>query len=88
VELKDRSIYQLPNGRELIALVTKGEKVVFYNLSAADAGAFKLDAGGRLVFEGRATAWDTSDLIDTGRVASSDVLATLVEAKQTEDVQL
>lgn len=81
MNLKDRAIYQLPNGRELIAKVSDGE-VVFSNLSADDDREYQLNSEGRLMFDGQITAWDTSDLMETGRVAAPDTVQVLAEATE------
>lgn len=86
MDLKDRAIYQLPNGRELIAQVSDGE-VVFSNLSADDDREYQLNSEGRLIFDGQLTAWDTNDLVETGRVATRETAQVLAEAAQTFDEQ-
>ena len=77
VYLKERAIYQLPNGRELFARVTDEEKAALYNLSASESGEYTVDPEGRLLFNGQLTAWDIDDLSDTGRTAAPDVTAVL-----------
>ena len=80
MEFKERAIYQLPNGRELVAHLTGGNKAILYNLTASEPGRYELNSEGRLLLNGRLTAWEEDDLVDTGRVASQDVAAVLVEA--------
>ena len=77
VDLKERGIYQLPNGRELFARVTNEERAALYILSASESGEYTVDSEGRLLFNGELTAWDLDDLSDTGRTASPDVMAVL-----------
>ena len=77
MSFKERAIYQLPNGRELVARVTDGDRVVLYNLSASVPGQYELNLEGRLLFQGELTAWETRDLHDTGRVASPGLTAHL-----------
>lgn len=67
--LKDQGIYRLPNGRELVARLIAEQQTILYNLSAADPSAYELNPEGRLLFNGRLTAWAINDLRDTGRVA-------------------
>jgi hypothetical protein len=69
MNLKDQGIYRLPNGRELVARRIAEQQTILYNLSAADPAAYELNPDGRLLFNGRLTAWAINDLRDTGRVA-------------------
>ena len=78
MDLKERAIYQLPNGRELFARVTGEKEPTLYNLSATESGEYSFDANGRILFNGERTAWDVNDLIDTGRMAKPDVSGMLV----------
>ena len=84
VDLKERAIYQLPNGRELFVRVSNEEKAVLYNLSASESGEYTFDSDGRLFFNGRPTAWDIEDLSDTGRIATPDVTAVLAGAADAQ----
>ncbi len=84
VDLKERAVYQLPNGREVFARVTTEEKTVLYSLSASESGEYTFDADGRLLFNGKLTAWDVDDLSDTGRMAPPEVTAVLAGAADTE----
>jgi hypothetical protein len=77
MNLREGAIYQLPNGRELVARVIQGDRVVLYNLSASVPGQYELNLDGRLLFQGELTAWETRDLHDTGRVASTGLTAHL-----------
>ena len=77
MNLKERAIYQLPNGRELVARVADGDRVVLYNISAQVPGQYELNSDGRLLFHGELTAWEMKDLHETGRVASPDLTAHL-----------
>jgi hypothetical protein len=80
VNFKQGAIYQLPNGRELVARVTRGDGVVLFNLNASVPGRYHLNAEGRLLLHGELTAWETRDLYETGRVASPDLTAILAAA--------
>jgi hypothetical protein len=84
MDLKERAIYQLPNGRELVARLTPGNRVVLYNLSASLPGQYELNSEGRLLLNGELTAWETKDLFETGRVASPDLTEILVEGSTTD----
>jgi hypothetical protein len=61
-------IYLLPNGRELLA---SGDGSTFY--ATADEGEnllrYELNESGRLLFDGRLTAWSAQDLRDTQQTA-------------------
>ena len=85
MEFKERAIYQLPNGRELVAHLTGGNKAILYNLTASAPGQYELNAEGRLLLNGRLTAWEADDLLDTGRIAPPDVSAVLIEAFAAAD---
>lgn len=77
MELKDRAIYQLPNGRELFLRGSSEERAVLYTLSASESGEYTFDSNGRLLLNGQVTAWAIDDLVDTGRFATPDVTAVL-----------
>ncbi len=62
---RERGIYCLPNGRELILIRHDQEGSVLFSL----VGEFVVNEAGRLVYEGKLTAWDISNLIDTGRTS-------------------
>ena len=48
MNLKERAIYRLPNGRELVACINRENKTVLYTLSASESGRYELNAEGRL----------------------------------------
>ena len=78
MRFKERAIYQLPNGRELFALVSRKSKPTLYALSASYNGEYELNEDGRLLVNGKLTAWGVDDLIDTGRTASPDFAAAVL----------
>ncbi|HKO43838.1 MAG TPA: hypothetical protein VJU84_11230 [Pyrinomonadaceae bacterium] len=80
MNLKDRAIYQLPNGRELIACLTRDEQIVLLGVSASVSRLYGLNSDGRLLVDGELTAWQIDDLVDTGRVAAPELTRTLVES--------
>jgi hypothetical protein len=84
MSFKERAIYQLPNGRELVARATDGDRVVLYNLSASLPGKYELNREGRLLLHGELTAWETKDLLETGRVASPDLTAHLEDGSLSD----
>lgn len=68
--LRARGIYCLPNGRELIVLRNDEEGSVLYGpvcCERFEMGEFVVNEAGRLVSQGKLTAWDISNLSDTGR---------------------
>ena len=80
MKVKDRAIYRLPNGRELVALLIAEHQTLLYNLSASDPVEYELNPDGRLLINGQLTAWAISDLLDTGRVATPEVTTGLSHA--------
>ena len=82
MEFKDRAIYQLPNGRELVARNVGDGKFVLQNLSAAQSEAYELGADGRLSNGGKLTGWSVEDLVDTGRFAQRDLSEALEETRR------
>jgi hypothetical protein len=67
MDLRDGCIYRLPNGRELVALVSQRRTTLLYEVGEPDKIQYALNAAGRLTFQGRLTAWSVADLVDTGR---------------------
>lgn len=65
MELKVGGVYCLPNGRELIVLCNQ-EGQVSYRLLCGGC-QYEINADGRLICNGKLTAWDSSNLINTGR---------------------
>jgi len=66
MELRVGGIYLLPNGRELIVLCRRQNGHVSYRLSCRTA-QYEVSDEGRLVSDGKLTAWDVSNLTYTGR---------------------
>ncbi len=72
MNLRDRGIYCLPNGRELVVLGGSPNRSGQFRL--AGWGQFEMteyvvNEAGRLLADGNLTAWDINDLIDTGQTA-------------------
>ena len=70
MHLRDRGIYCLPNGRELIVYSNGENGKASYKLSSTtvtDVTDYEVGDDGRLLYGGRLTAWDVRDLSDTGR---------------------
>ena len=80
MKLKDRAIYQLPNGRELIACLTGDQHIVLFGNSASVSSVYELNSDGRLLVDGELTAWQIDNLVDTGRVAEPELTRTLIES--------
>ncbi len=73
MNLRVRGIYRLPNGKELVVLRNDEQGSVFFGHLTSErprTGEVSVNEAGRLVFEGRLTAWDISNLSDTGRTLS------------------
>ena len=66
MDLTVGGIYCLPNGRELIVLGRRENGRVSYRLSCR-TGNYEISDDGRLICDGKLTAWDVSNLSDTGR---------------------
>jgi hypothetical protein len=77
MDLRERAVYKLPNGRELVARVIRGSKIVLYNLDSSDPRHYEVDERGRLLLNGRLTAWATDDLLELGRTVPPEVTALL-----------
>jgi len=71
MRLRERGIYCLPNGRELIVISnTQDGGITMRDSSPSVQSEYELDRGGRLLTYGKPTAWDINNLTDTGRTAS------------------
>lgn len=79
MNLKDRAIYQLPNGRELVACMTCDNETLLFSVGATESSLYELNSDGRLLCDGRLTAWQVDDLLETERVAGPDMTSILVE---------
>ena len=66
MDLRVGGIYRLPNGRELIVLCKRQNGRVSYRLSCR-TNQYEISDEGRLTCDGKLTAWDVSNLSDTGR---------------------
>lgn len=70
MHLRERGIYCLPNGRELVVVRNGENGHVSYKLRCTNCpttGDYEVSKDGRLFQEGKLTAWDISNLSDTGR---------------------
>ena len=66
MNLRVGGVYCLPNGRELIVLGRRENGRVSYRLSCRTSN-YEITDDGRLICDGKLTAWDVSNLSDTGR---------------------
>ena len=77
MDLRERAVYQLPNGRELVARVIRDSKIILYNLDSSEPRHYEVDERGRLLLNGRLTAWATDDLLEPGRTVPPEGTALL-----------
>jgi hypothetical protein len=71
--LRERGIYRLPNGRELVVLRKHENGRQAYTLGGwerFELTEYEVNEVGRLICQGKLTAWDIDNLSDTGRTAS------------------
>ena len=69
---REGGMYRLPNGRELIVLRNDEEGSVLFgpvNPERIEMGEVLINKAGRLVYQGKLTAWDITNLTDTGRTS-------------------
>lgn len=73
IEMRERRVYLLPDGREVIAL--KGGRFGFFKLYDPLAwkylgpALYEADTEGRITSSGRPTPWRVNDLKDAGHAA-------------------
>ena len=65
MDLRVGGVYCLPNGRQLIVLGKRENGRVSYRLSCG-ASQYEISDEGRLICDGKLTAWDVANLDDTG----------------------
>lgn len=72
MNLRERGIYTLPNGRELVVLRKHENGKRSYTLGEwerFEVTEYQINEDGRLICQGRLTAWDVASLSDTGETA-------------------
>lgn len=70
MKLRERGIYCLPNGRELVVITAQGNgRIHLRGWEGSEKSDYDVDGAGRLLNEGKLTAWDLEHLRDTGRTA-------------------
>jgi hypothetical protein len=83
--LRERGIYTLPNGRELIVISNlPNGSIRMRGWERFEPSEFEVDTEGRLFAHGKPTAWDINQLTDTGRTASE--LSYMFEADSQQSV--
>jgi hypothetical protein len=73
VRLRNLGIYQLPDGREVIADLLYRDGATLYSARGWEAyglAEFRVGHDGRLLSGGRPTPWNVEHLRDTGREAA------------------
>jgi hypothetical protein len=77
MKLRERGIYCLPNGRELVVITSEGNgRIRLRGWERSEKSDYDVDSAGRLLTDGRLTAWDLQHLKDTGRTAEQVNLST------------
>lgn len=72
MSLREGGIYCLPNGRELLVLrkhQNGRRRLTLRGWERFEMSAYEVSESGRLLCEGKLTAWDVGSLRDTGRTA-------------------
>lgn len=75
--LRERGIYRLPDGQEVVATRCAGEDYCLYAVEAWRAfqmAEYLLGGDGRIIRGGEPTGWQARDLTDIGRTAEYYVL--------------
>jgi hypothetical protein len=73
MSLRKGGIYSLPNGRELVVLRKHENGRRAYTLGGwgrFETTQYEVNDSGRLICHGKLTAWDVTNLRDTGRTAT------------------
>ena len=71
MSLREQGIYCLPNGRELVVRerTNGGSEFRLSGWGHFEASEYVVNDSGRILAQGKLTAWDIKDLTDTGRTA-------------------
>jgi hypothetical protein len=70
--LRERGIYVLPNGKELVVSGPGNAPGIRFRLRGwehYEAAEYEVNDAGRLIAQGKLTAWDIQHLRDTGKTA-------------------
>ena len=77
IKLRERGVYRLPGGREIVATGCGGEELCLYQIQTYESfglAEYLVNAEGEILEDGRPTGWRLEDLTDTGRTAKYFVL--------------
>ncbi len=71
MNLREQGIYCLPNGRELVVVgkIVGRDEIRLSGWGQFAASEYLVNDAGRILAQGKLTAWDVKDLTDTGRTA-------------------
>lgn len=72
LSLREGGIYVLPNGKELVVSGQGNAPGVLFRLGGSnqfEATEYEINDSGRLMAQGKLTAWDLHHLLDTGKTA-------------------
>lgn len=72
MNLKVGAVYQLPDGREVVAYATCGDEILLLSIDDSMPGLYELDSEGRLVCDDELTAWRIDDLVEPDWVAGRE----------------
>lgn len=75
--VRERGIYRLPDGQEVVATCCAGDEYCLYTVGAWRAfgmAEYLLSEESRIIRKGEPTGWQAQDLTDTGRTAGYYVL--------------
>ncbi|MGI8919728.1 MAG: hypothetical protein ACR2H6_14135 [Pyrinomonadaceae bacterium] len=69
MSLREQGIYRLPNGRELVVRgqTSSGNELRLSGWGHFEASEYLVNDTGRILAQGKLTAWDIKKLTDTGR---------------------
>lgn len=69
------AVYQLPDGRELVAYTTCGDEILLLGINPSERGVFELDSEGRLLCDDELTDWNIDDLVEPDWLADRELSA-------------
>ena len=72
IELRERGIYELPDGEELVASIARGGGYSLYDPQVWKRYGlpdYEINVQGQMTRVGQSTHWRVEDLVDTGRTA-------------------
>ncbi|HEV7745224.1 MAG TPA: hypothetical protein VGO56_09535 [Pyrinomonadaceae bacterium] len=87
MSLREGGIYRLPNGRELVVLRKNEDdarRLKLRGWERFEMSEYEVNESGRLLSDGKLTAWDVGHLRDTGRTAPDLLIRSKTEIKETK----